>query len=243
VKSLSSPPAARAASLRARALPLSLALLLAATGSAPLGAETVPAATPEPAVPAATSEPAAPAAVTAPASAPAAPTALYHSDKLSLDIIYPTSLASVVPSNAKPCDTVDFLAMADGRGLPLLQLIVEDMNCSHNAVPEAQLGDVSTVELKVSMKVLGDPSVSAPSLYDLSGHKAAVATASVFSQKASATFYGVATCSLAGGHYVFCMQYISKDCSQLPALTSYPIKFDGGDPVPAVPAALAPACR
>ena len=190
---------------------------------------------------------------------PSSPTATFHSDILHLDYTYSSSLVAdpslgdqAIQSQkdtttglvkaATNCVSLPLTAIDSSNGFRMVVLLRVDGTCIGQPTAPSELAALATNTLTQSLQRFGTPQMAASADYLLATHPAAVLSGSVKSEKYGTTFYGTASCTIQGKDAV-CWEFLANDCSKLPELIAYPIKFDGESPQPLIPAKFAQPCK
>jgi hypothetical protein len=181
----------------------------------------------------------------------------FHSDVLHLDYTYPKSFQTMATAAdaavkeerdkatgatkaAMGCITLPLIAADSASGIRMVLIMRMDGDCLGATISD--LGAVATSGLTESLKRFGDPQVGKPSDYKVAGRAASTIFGTVKSETYGATFYGATSC-LTQGKDIVCWELLSSDCTQLPDLMNYPVRFDGETAEPVIPTSFAPACK
>lgn len=188
-----------------------------------------------------------------------APTTTFHSDALHLDYTYPSSIATIqgiaesaikeekdsatgVVKAAVGCVTLPLTAVESNNGLRMAMIMRMDETCLGTTTSANQLNFVTSSALGGSLKRFGEPVMGTPTSYQIAAHDAATVSGVVQSEKYGATFYAIASCIIQGNNVV-CWELITSDCSKLPEMMAYPVKFEGAPAEALIPAKFAPTCK
>jgi hypothetical protein len=196
-------------------------------------------------------------AAKAPASAPATTTYIDHD--LHFTYSYASSLvadpetakaaieaekkdSTGVKRAAADCVSTPLMAMDTNEGLRMDILIRMDLTCLGEEIKTDELGPAVGSILKESLARFGTPTLADPASYTLASSPAAAVSGSVASEKYGLTFYGSATCTLAGKN-VLCWEFVSNDCAALAPMMAYPVTFDGKPATAVIPEKTILPCK
>ena len=196
-----------------------------------------------------------------PAVKPPAPSATttFHSDILHLDYTYDSALIAAPDVSASSlqgvrnetsgkarqavdCISMPLTAVNTTNGIRMLLIMRFDSACLASMKLSSNPTKAVTSSFAGSLGRFGDPEVVQAEDYTVAGRSASATSGSVVSAKYGTTVYGAATCLMQGADIV-CWEFISNDCSALPALMSAPVKFEDQPAEPLIPNRFAPTCK
>ncbi len=124
----------------------------------------------------------------------------------------------------------------------MIMIMRLDAACMGSTTSASDLSGLTSSTLSHSLQRFGDPVVGTAGDYQVAGHAASALSGSVKSEKFGATLYATATCLVQGKDTV-CWEFLTQDCSKLPALMANPVKFEGQPAEVLIPEKFAPPCK
>jgi hypothetical protein len=184
-------------------------------------------------------------------SASTAASTIYIDPQLHFSYTYDAAIkgdTDLTLPHGPDCSTTSIAAFDATVGLRFLALIKEDFPCQGKTPGALPLVLQASAQLQRVLHVYGEPKTGIGVPYLLGDHHNAQATTGfVVAKKVRlhgkpVTFYGASSCAIIGGDIV-CWVFTSADCKDLDTMMAYPIRFDGEDPAPVIPAKTIDPCE